>query len=157
MHFDSRDGSRGVRVSPFTCNLIRAAPWRDCPGREISVGAIGIAAQALTGRSAFLRRMSSQQWCLIVRQFPVDVSTRYEDYPHGLPRDDQVFQAWDGLGFGEMEYHSPVLDAERGPRNLCEQDQLWAFGGSAPAIAALADILLRVDIRELLRSSSASV
>jgi len=25
---------------------------------------------------------------LIVRQFPVDVSTRYEDYPHGLPRDD---------------------------------------------------------------------
>jgi hypothetical protein len=74
-----------------------------------------------------------------------------------LPRDDQVFQAWDGLGFGEMEYHSPVLDAERGPRNLREQDQLWAFGGSAPATAALADILLRVDIRELLRASSAPV
>ena len=111
---------------------------------------IGIAAEALTGRSAILRQLSSQQWCLLVRQFPVDVSARYGDYPEGAPRDDQVFQAWDGLGFGEMEFHSPVLDAERGPRSLRQEDQIWAFGGSAPAIAALADTLLRMDIRALL-------
>jgi hypothetical protein len=151
----------GHRTQPLSYGL--PGSWRTTSNSVIwriegnTNAKIGIAARALTGRSAFLRRMSSQQWCLIVRQFPVDVSARYGDYPHGLPRDDQVFQAWDGLGFGEMEYHSPVLDAERGPRNLREQDQLWAFGGSAPATAALADILLRVDIRELLRASSAPV
>lgn len=111
---------------------------------------IGIAAEALTGRAAILRRLSPQQWCLIVRQFPVDVSARYGDYPDGAPREDQVFQAWDGLGFGEMEFHSPVLDAARGPRHLRERDQLWAFGGPAQTIAALADMLLHVDIRSLL-------
>ena len=111
---------------------------------------IGIAAAALTGRAAILRRLPSQQWCLIVRQFPVDEAARYGDHPAGVARDDQVFQAWDGLGFGEMELHSPVLDAARGPRNLRQADQLWAFGGAAEAIAALADELLQVDVRALL-------
>jgi hypothetical protein len=111
---------------------------------------MGISAEALTGRAAVLQRLPSRKWCLIVRQFPVDVSARYGDHPHGIPRDDQVFQAWDGLGFGELEFHSPVLDAERGPRSLRTQDQLWAFGGSAQALAALADTLLQVDIRSQL-------
>jgi hypothetical protein len=111
---------------------------------------MGIGAEALTGRAAILQRLPSQQWCLLVRQFPVDGSARYGDHPYGVPRADQVFQAWDGLGFGELEYHSPVLDAERGPRSLREQDQLWAFGGAAQSIAALADTLLQVDIRALL-------
>jgi hypothetical protein len=53
-----------------------------------------------------------------------------------------------------MEFHSPVLDAERGPRDLREKDQLWAFGGSAQTILALADILLHVDIRALLSQES---
>jgi hypothetical protein len=110
---------------------------------------MGISAAAVTGRAAILQRLRSRQWCLIVRQFPVDPAARYGDHPHGIPRDDQVFQAWDGLGFGELEFHSPVLDAERGPRSLRAQDQLWAFGGSAQAIAALADSLLQVDIRSL--------
>ena len=111
---------------------------------------MGIAAAALTGRAAILRRLPSQQWCLIVRQFPVDEAARYGDHPAGVARDDQVFQAWDGLGFGEMELHSPVLDAARGLRNLRQADQLWAFGGAAGAIAALADELLQVDVRALL-------
>lgn len=111
---------------------------------------MGLSAAALTGRAGILQRLSSQQWCLLVRQFPVDVAARYGDHPYGVPRDDQVFQAWDGLGFGELEYHSPVLDAERGPRSLREQDQLWAFGGGQQSIAALAQALLQVDIRALL-------
>jgi hypothetical protein len=111
---------------------------------------IGIAAEALTGRAGILRRLPLGQWCLLVRQFPVDESARYGDYPEGMPRDDQVFQAWDGLGFGEIEFHSPVLDGARGPRNLRQKDQLWAFGGSAQSIAALAEVLLRVDVEALL-------
>jgi hypothetical protein len=108
---------------------------------------LGIAAEALTGRSAILRGLCSDRWCLIVRQFPADASARYADHPEGVHRDDQVFQAWDGLGFGEMEYHSPVLNTAHGPRTLHDEDHLWAFGGTAQTIAALAKNLLDVDIR----------
>jgi hypothetical protein len=111
---------------------------------------LGIAAEALTGRSAILRELSCERWCLIVRQFPADTAARYGDHPDGVPRHDQVFQAWDGLGFGEMEYHSPVLNTAQGPRRLHDEDHLWAFGGTAQTIAALAKNLLDVDIRSLL-------
>jgi hypothetical protein len=110
----------------------------------------GLPATALTGRSAVFRRFGPDRWCMIVREFPVDPHAAYGDYPYGVPRSDQAFQAWDGYGFGEMEFHSPVLNAEGGPRELEESDQLWAFAGPPPAIAALADRLLGVDVRYLL-------
>jgi hypothetical protein len=144
----------GHRTRPLSYGLPGA--WRTTSSSVIwqiegkANAKMGIAAKALTGRAASLRRMSSDQWSLMIRQFPVDSSARYGDHPDGAVRDDQVFQAWDGLGLGELEFHSPVLDAERGPRRLREQDQLWAFGGDAQAIAALAAVLLRVDIRALL-------
>jgi hypothetical protein len=49
-----------------------------------------------------------------------------------------------------------VLDAARGPRNLRQADQLWAFGGTAHTIAALADRLLHVDVRALLAQHDSS-
>ena len=48
-----------------------------------------------------------------------------------------------------MEFHSPVLDAERVPRSLESKDEIWAFGGSQLAIAAVADTLLGFNIRPL--------
>jgi hypothetical protein len=107
---------------------------------------LGLSSAALTGRSAVLRELEPGRWCMIVRQFPVDPKGRYGDHPYEVPRSDQAFQAWDGFGFGEMEFHSTVLDAELGPREIKESDQLWAFGGSAEAISALALRLLAVDV-----------
>jgi hypothetical protein len=144
----------GHRTQPLSYGL--PGDWRTTSDSVIwritgnANAKIGIAAGALTGRAAILRQLPSQQWCLIVRQFPVNESARYGDHPVGVARDDQAFQAWDGLGFGEMEFHSPVLDAARGPRNLRQTDQLWAFGGCAQNVAALADLLLHVDVRTLI-------
>lgn len=115
---------------------------------------LGLAGSALTGRTAILRQLEHDRWCLIVRQFSVDPKAMYGDHPYGVPRSDQVFQAWDGYGFGEMEYHSPLLDAQRGPRELTESDQLWAFGGTAGAIVAIASRLLGVDIAYLVQGTS---
>jgi len=110
----------------------------------------GLAATVLTGRSAVFRELEPGRWCMIVRQFRVDPNATYADHPYGVSRNDQAFQAWDGYGFGEMEFHSPALDAGRGPRELKESDQLWAFGGSPRAIVALAARLLGVDVGYIL-------
>lgn len=115
---------------------------------------LGLAAAALTGRSAVLRPLASGRWALLIRDFPVDSKAGYGDYPYGQPRTDQAFQAWDGYGFGEMEFHSPALDAQRGPRKLTESDRLWAFGGSPVAIAAIAKRLLEIDVTDLVASNA---
>ena len=148
----------GHKTDPLSYGL--PGGWQQTPDSLIwriegkANAKLGIAAEALTGRAAILRGLSGERWCLIVRQFPADTSARYGDYPEGVPRDDQVFQAWDGLGFGEMEYHSPVLSTAQGPRTLHDKDELWAFGGTARTIAALAKNLLDVDIRPLLPAAS---
>jgi hypothetical protein len=109
----------------------------------------GLSAAALTGRAAVLRELDPNRWCLIVREFPVDEQATYADHPYGVPRTDQAFQAWDGLGFGEMEYHSPMLEAQHGPTELQESDELWAFGGTAFAMATLVRQLLGIDAPDL--------
>lgn len=106
----------------------------------------GLPATAVTGRAVVFRKLEPGRWCMIVREFPVEHGARYGDHPYGIPRTDQVLQAWDGFGFGEMEFHSPVLDAELGPRQLQESDRIWAFGGSPQAMTALAERLLAVDV-----------
>jgi hypothetical protein len=51
--------------------------------------------------------------------FPFSATASYCDHPYGIPRTDQVFQAWDGFGFGEIEVHSPAAFATEG-RNQAE-------------------------------------
>lgn len=106
----------------------------------------GLSAAAVTGRAAVMRSLDGDRWCMLVRDFPCETDARYCDHPYAIARTDQVFQAWDGGGFGELEFHSPALDAERGPRELVQSNRLWAFGGSSRAIAVLARRLLNVEI-----------
>src|SRR5262249_23076040 len=68
----------------------------------------GLSAAAVTGRAAVLRDLGGDRRALLVREFSVDERAVYADHPHGVPRTDQVLQAWDGFGFGELEYHSPA-------------------------------------------------
>jgi hypothetical protein len=106
----------------------------------------GLSSDAVTGRAAVIQRHDKGYWSLIVREFPVNERAKYGDHPYDMPRVDQVFQAWDGFGFGEMEYHSPILDAKCGPRRLEESDRLWAFGGAPDVVLQLAQRLLDVDL-----------
>jgi hypothetical protein len=46
---------------------------------------------------------------MIIRDFSVDPDAAYADHPYAIPRFDQAFQAWDGFGFGEMEFCSSGL------------------------------------------------
>lgn len=107
---------------------------------------VGVSSRALTGSSGILRPFTPGHLCLIVRQFSVDPLATYGDHPYGIPRNDQAFQIWDGLGFGEMEYHSPMLDAQHGPRLLEEVEYLYAFAGPPRSIHALAQKLLDVQL-----------
>jgi hypothetical protein len=102
----------------------------------------GLGAAALTGRAGIVRQVNARKFCLIVRQFHVDPTGTYGDHPYGVERTDQAFQAWDGMGFGELEHHSPLLDAGRGPRQMWERDFIWAFGGSRNSIKRIAEGLL---------------
>jgi hypothetical protein len=105
---------------------------------------LGLSSRALTGRTAIMRLLAPEHLCLIVRQFEVDPTARYGDHPYAETRTDQAFQLWDGLGFGEMEYHSPMLDAREGPRTLQESDFLWAFAGPPASISVLTYKLLGI-------------
>ena len=110
---------------------------------------IGLAAAALTGRAGIVRPLDDGRFCLIVRQFHVDPNGTYGDHPYGVERTDQAFQAWDGMGFGELEHHSPILDAKRGPRQMQERGFLWAFSGPRKSIVRVAKSLLGVEISQL--------
>lgn len=109
----------------------------------------GLSAAGLTGRAGVVSRDNAGRFILLVRQFQVDPNGIYGDHPYGIQRTDQALQFWDGMGFGELEHHSPLLDASSGPRSMQEKDSIWAFAGSRRSIARIATSLLGVDVHKL--------
>jgi len=105
---------------------------------------LGLSAAALTGRAGVLYRQD-ESWIMLVRDFPIEPQERYIDHPFGAPRTDQTFQAWDGFGFGEMEFHSPGITS-----NYLATDRLWAFRGDDSRIRHAARELLGVNVDEVL-------
>lgn len=55
---------------------------------------------------------------------------------------DQVFQAWDGFGFGELEYHGPAVGHPPLPACWENQARVWAFGGPPRQVRPLTRQLL---------------
>lgn len=149
LHPEASDADREPQSYSGPSNWVRLPDqlrWR-YTGEQMAK--LGVSVHALTGRSAVVRPLGGGRWLLLVRDFAADPAARYVDYPYGIPRDDQALQAWDGFGFGEMEFHGPQIVGDAGDE-YTESDRLWAFRGDAAAIAAAATTLLGVDISDAL-------
>jgi len=111
---------------------------------------IGIRAIAATGRVGYVYR-SGGQWRLVIRNFSVNPGGLYADYPPGEPAEVRyAVQACSvcerELGnFSELEYHVPAIGGSTGRRNCWDLSQVWAFGGSARQIGAVATALLGLE------------
>ena len=141
---------RAVPPTPY-CN---EGGWR-LEGRFLSwrfggtaEARIGCGRRAVTDRAAVLSAQG-RDWTLVVLHFPVRADRFYCDAVCEERAGDQVFQAWDGHGFGEMEYHGPAVGAPPLPDHWEEESRLWAFRGPPEAIRRIA--------RELLGGLPASV
>lgn len=107
---------------------------------------IGLDVTQISGRMAILRRLQDNDWVLLVRQFPIAEGAYYCDAPTESAAGKQVFQAFDGFGFGEIEYHSPGVGAPPLPPAYSETSWLWAFGGDQNHIQRVAATLLDINI-----------
>ena len=111
---------------------------------------IGYGCAQVTGRAGVLRPWADGEWALVVLDFPVHPGMHYCDAPRPEKAGDQVLQAWDGFGFGELEYHVPAVGQPPLPRWWEERARVWAFAGSPERMAGLALELLGVRIEHLL-------
>ena len=111
---------------------------------------VGYGSSRVTGRAGVLRPWADREWALVVLDFPVHPGMHYCDAPRPEKAGDQVLQAWDGFGFGELEYHVPAVGQPPLPRQWEESARVWAFAGSPERIVGLALELLGVRIEHLL-------
>ena len=108
---------------------------------------IGVRAIATTGRAGYLYFHDSES-CLVIRNFSVDPSGTYVDYPLDAPDDlGWAFQACnvsnEKLGsFSELEYHVPGIGGATGIARCEDVSEVWAFRGKAGPIRAVAGLLL---------------
>ena len=101
-----------------------------------------------TGRFGYIRHLNERKSCLIVRQFHVNPSGMYPDYPPGRPDYSgscmQFYFDGGQLGhFAELEYHSPALRIDA-PGHRTDISQLFYFTGSTDDILAIAEIMLGI-------------
>ena len=117
----------------------------------------GIHADNSLGAMHYLRG-DGEHAVLISRLFEVKEAGTYADVPcndpeaHGYIHQIYVDDGNFG-GFGELEHHSPAIGEQNGESAVRDRSQVWAFSGSAEAIAPLRnDLLTRThsDIRTML-------
>jgi hypothetical protein len=89
---------------------------------------IGLDTAQVTGRAGVLRRMTNGEWAALIWQFPSMPGADYCDGPDARRARQQVAQAWDGFGFGEIEYHSPGVSLA--DPTYADSSLLWCFAGS---------------------------
>ncbi|WP_256756861.1 DUF6786 family protein [Cohnella sp. WQ 127256] len=107
---------------------------------------LSIDALSSTGRFGYLRQINDKKSSLIVRQFSVNPTGIYPDYPPNLPNHlgscMQFYFDGGQLGhFAELEYHSPALPIDVQGQST-DVSQLYYFVGDTPAIQEIAKVFL---------------
>lgn len=105
---------------------------------------IGLSTEQVTGRVGAVRQLRDGQRALVVRAFTVYPDRYYCDGPNAEQAGNQIFQAWDGFGFGEVEYHTPAVGCSPLPDTCQDTSEIWAFVGTKEQIHELVQRLLRV-------------
>lgn len=95
---------------------------------------ISIKAGYVTGRAGYIREGKDGKFYLLIRQFYVDPSADYLDVPiHSLSDKGHCVQCYNDNGelgqFGELEYHTPVMEMARGMNVLQDKSQIWCYSG----------------------------
>lgn len=108
--------------------------------RGTDIAKLGLDISQVTGRAGVLRPLPDGRFAAMIWQFPVSPGMVYADGPSEARARNQIVQAWDGFGFGELEYHSPSVGSE--DPVYAEHSLLWCFCGSLKQINTAADELL---------------
>lgn len=107
---------------------------------------IGIRADAVTGRTGFVRRYEDGSAVLVVRDAVVMPQKTYVDPPWDNLEETgyaiQCFSAGAAHSFAELEYHCPAVGNGAGADTYTDRSELWGFRGDAAAVAALTEQLL---------------
>ncbi|WP_409345990.1 DUF6786 family protein [Paenibacillus sp. MBLB4367] len=101
------------------------------------------------GRFGYYRRLSQEISSLIVRQFQVNPSASYPDYPENRPDYTgscmQFFYDGEKMGgFGELEYHAPSMNGKDSSVQS-DNSQLYYFVGKSDQIAKIARHMLGIN------------
>ena len=128
-------------------NAFHHSDWKSEPNalrwdfRGTDIAKIGLDISQVTGCAGVLRPLARDRFAAMIWQFPVAPGMAYADGPSAARANNQIVQAWDGGGFGELEYHSPSVSTE--DPVFAEHSLLWGFCGSLKQINVVAKQLLQ--------------
>jgi hypothetical protein len=108
---------------------------------------ISIKASFVTGKAAYIRHYDNGFASLLIRSFEVQPSREYRDFPvHDPEARGHCVQCYNDSGdlgqFGELEYHTPVIDYAQGQRQIQDYSQVWCYDGEAAIISEIQEALL---------------
>lgn len=109
---------------------------------------IGYGWDVATGNSAVFS-WQGEELSMLYRQFPIIENGYYCDLPFVDAPPDQVLQVWDGLGFGEMEYHSIAAGDLSGQKTVSDSSWLHGLRGSQEKIIEVGSEMLGIPLKEL--------
>ncbi len=130
--------TRDAEARPRACLGSAGARMRAASGRltwDVTGDAfakIALRADDITGRAAVWREEADGQAMLLAREFPVFPHLTYGDALVPDQVGQQALQIFDGLGYGELETHSPCADFSNPAYS--ETTFLWALAGPAEAV-----------------------
>lgn len=126
--------------------LLQSGLQLPCKGKKSFK--LSIDALSSTGRFGYLRHINEKKSSLIIRQFSVNPSGIYPDYPPNQKDYQgscmQFYFDGDQMGhFAELEYHSPALSIDT-PSRMADSSQVFYFVGYREEIEAVTVAMLGI-------------